>query len=213
PAGVAAPSVVVALDPLDAVEGALSGAATAPLDAAHPQLLVYSRQAEALRLAARGVAAGRWPRVQFAFKSDYVYPDTPALKTAWQNTAALSASVPLFEFGRTRRRAEAEEDQASASDRRRDEARDELERDWLKARDELAALRDEEALDRESVAETDELARLRYASYRSGGSTILDVETADADAVQAKVLAARTRVQALIQLATLDSLSAGPEER
>lgn len=142
-----------------------------------------------------------------SLKSAELYPDTPSLKNAWQNTAAVSASVPLFERGRTRRQSRAQEARAAAADRRREEAYDELRRDWLKARDALAALRDEEALDRTSVAETDEISRLRYASYRGGGSTILDVATANANAVQARVLAARTRVQALIQLATLDSLT------
>src|SRR5208282_6732772 len=113
------------------------------------------------------------------------------LQSTWQNIAMATVSVPLFEFGRTKRQSEAQGALASASEHQRDEAYDELERDWHKARDELAALRDEEALDHESVDETAEIARLRYSSYRDGGSTILDVETANLSAVDARVTAAR----------------------
>ncbi len=207
PEGTAPPTVSVRLEPLESVEARLSGASAAPLDEAYPQLLVYSKQAQAQELAAKSIAAGLWPRVQLAFKSDYLYPNVPLLVPAWQNTAGLTASVPIFELGRTRRQAEAQRALAAASRHQQDEAYDELSRDWHKARDQLATLRGEEDLDRQSVDETAEIARLRYASYRDGGSTILDVETADTNSVLARVAAARTRTQVLIQLATLQSLS------
>jgi outer membrane protein TolC len=213
PDGAAPPSVTVALDPLESAEAALAGAADGALDAAYPGLGVYRERAEAERRAAAAAAAGRWPALRLSLSSDYGYPDTPRLAGAWQTVAGVGASLPLFEGGLSRRRAEAFDAQAVAAERRRDEARDELERDWRTAKDALSALRDEQAIDRESVAETAEIARLRYASYRAGGSTILDVETADAREVQARVTAARNRVQALIRLAQLDSMTADKETR
>jgi outer membrane protein TolC len=208
PVGLSTPTATVALEALDAVEARLSAAAAAGLDEAHPQLLVYGDLAEAQRLAARGTAAGLWPRVQAGFKSYYQYPNLPLRESVWQNTALVAASVPLFELGRTRSLAAGQRAQADAAERRRDDARDSLERDWRKARDRYQALRDQEALDRQAVDETEEIARLRYSSYREGASTILDVTAANISAVQTRVEAARTKAQALIQLATLDSLSA-----
>jgi len=211
PSGLGAPTVQVELEPLESVEAKLEPAASASLDEGYPQVLVYSRQAESLRMSAKSVSAGEWPRVQAFFRSDYLYPNLPLLESAWQNVGGASVSVPFLEFGRTRREARAQRDLADAAARQRDEALDELDRDWHKARDQYAALRWQEALDRESVEETAEIARLRYSSYRNGGSTILDVETANLDAVEARVTAARRRTQVLIQLATLDSLSAVKE--
>jgi len=207
PDGVAPATAVVEVEPLESVESELSGAASRPVDEAHPQLLVYSAQAESQRLSARSIAGGEWPKVEFSWKSDYLYPNLPLLESTWQNTVGVAASVPLFEFGRTRRQADSQRAAAGASESRRQEAEDELERDWSKARDQFSALRDEEGIDAESVQETAEIARLRYTAYKDGSSTILDVETADINAVLASVTAAQTRAQALIQLATLDSLS------
>ena len=207
PTGLSTPTVVVEAEPLEALEARLASAAAGSVDEAYPQLLLYGRQSESERLAAASTAAGRWPRIQLSFRSDYLYPNLPLLASTWQNVVGLSASVPLFESGRTGRLADVQRRAADAAASRRDEAYDELLLDWHKARDQFMALRDQEALDAVSVSETDEIARLRFASYHDGGSTILDVETANLNAVEARVAAARTKAQILIQLATLDSLS------
>ncbi len=208
PSGLSTPTVRVALQPLESIEAALAPAATAPVDAAYPQLLVYERQSRAQVLSAKSAAAGEWPRVQVSYAGRYQYPLLPVLETTWQNTFGAQASVPIFEWGRTRSLALAQREQADASARLRDQAYDDLLRDWHKSRDQLAALQDQESIDREAVANTAEVARLRYTSYRNGASTITDVETANLSAIEARVTAARHRTQLLIQLATLASLSA-----
>ncbi|MDE2040365.1 MAG: TolC family protein [Elusimicrobia bacterium] len=205
--GLSSATASVGLEALESVEQRLKIAADSPLDEAYPQLRVYEKQEEAQRLSARGAAAGRWPRLRLSFKSAYFYPDLPLLQGAWQNAAGLAASVPLFEWGLSRHEAQAQNRLADESAWRREQVLEELERDWLAARDRYAALRYEERLDDESVQETAEIARLRYASYRAGGSTILDVESANLGAVEARVAAARRRTELLVQLATLASLS------
>lgn len=211
PSGVSTPTVRVELEPLELVEARFEPAGLAPVDSAYPRLLVFERQSQAQRLAARSTAAGEWPRVQLSYLGRYEYPLLPALERTWQNTVGAAASVPLFEWGRTREQARAKRELADAAARQRDQAYDELLRDWHQARDRFAALRDQAAIDRDSVAETAEIARLRYASYRNGASTITDVETANLNAVEARVLAARHQTQLLIQLATLASLSSAKE--
>ena len=205
--GLSTPTVRVSLEPLDSVEAELGPAARAGLDGAYPELLVYERRSQAQRLAAAGTEAGRWPRVELTYSGRYEYPLLPVLERTWQNGFGASARVPLFEWGRTRSLARAQRRQADAAQRDRDQAYDELLRDWHEARDRLSALRDLEAIDAQSVEETAEIARLRYASYRSGGSTITDVETANLGALEARVLAARHKTQLLIELATLASMS------
>ena len=109
PDGVSTPTVRVQLEPLESVESKLEAAAAAPADQAYPQLLVYSRQADAQRLSAKSIAAGRWPRVQLSLKSEYLYPNLPLVESTWQNTAMVTASLPLLEFGRTKGQTRAQE--------------------------------------------------------------------------------------------------------
>ncbi len=211
PPEISPPTLVVNLEPLGSVEAAFKLAAEAPMDEAYPGLAVYARQARAQTLASRSLSDQLWPRFALLYKSDYMYPNMPLLESVWQNTAGVSASVPLFEFGRTRRLAAAQKDLAAASLAQEAAAYDDLARDWRKAKDEYAALSDIETLDRESVKDTSQIAELRYSSYKSGGSTILDVETADLNALQAQIGSAQTKTQELIQLATLASLSSAKE--
>lgn len=201
----------VQLDPLEDVARRLAPAGQAALDQVYPQLLVYARQAEAQELAADGAAASRWPKFFLSYKSAYQYPNMPLLERVWQNTAGVSASMPLFDYGRVKNQEKAARALSQAAYHQRQEAYDSLKRDFSRARDQLSALRDEQGLDAESVDETAEIAKLRYTSYKDGGSTILDVETANVNSVHARVTAARTLTQILIQLATLDSFSAGKD--
>ena len=209
PAGLPAPTLRVALDGLADVPSALAAveAGTGPSQD-HPGVLLYARQADSSRLSAAATSAGNWPVIQFSGAIDYEYPNGLLPENVWQKTVGLSASMPLFEDGRTTRQADAQKRLAVAAERRGDLALERLARDWDKARSALAALRDQAALDAVAVAESAELARLVYLSYQAGRSHYLDVQTYDLAALQAKVNAAQTRAQILIQLATLAQLAA-----
>jgi outer membrane protein TolC len=159
-------------------------------------------------LAARALAAGDWPKVQFSGAIDYQYPNGPVLQYVTQKSVALTASVPLFEARATARGVDQQERLARSAELRRDLAAEQLARDWDNARAALAALRDQQALDAAAVSESEELARLVYLSYKAGRSNYLDVQTYDLAALQAKVNAAQTRAQILVQLATLAELAA-----
>ncbi len=209
PAGLPEPTLRVALDSLAAVPAELAAAESGSGPSAdHPGILIYARQADSARLNAAAAAAGNWPTIQFLGAIDYEYPNGPVLQYVTQKSAGLTASVPLFEDRRTARQADSSRRQAAAAERRRDLAAEQLSRDWDKARAALAALRDQAALDAAAVVESDELARLIYLAYRGGRRSYLDVQTYDLTALQAKVAAAQTRAQILIQLATLAQLAA-----
>lgn len=205
-----AASARLALDAPASDLSALLPAAERPLDEAHPALAALSEQAAAARETGKAARAGLWPSLRLSARSSYDYPNGPVLEYTWQHAVGLSASVPLFEGGRARKQAKAMEAAAGAAEARRAETADALRRDWLAARDQLAALRDQQKLDALSVSETGELARLVYASYQAGRSSHLEVQSANLRALEAKARAARTDAQTLIQLAIIDSLSRKP---
>ncbi|MFI5363764.1 MAG: TolC family protein, partial [Elusimicrobiota bacterium] len=209
PAGLAEPTLRVALDSLAEIPAPLAAAeaGTGPAQD-HPGVLVYQRQAESSRFSADSVSAGNWGTIQFSGGIAYEYPNFFLPEYVLQKTVGLTASIPLFEDRLTARRADDQKNLATAAERRRDLAAEQLARDWDKARAALAALRDQQTLDAAAVVESAELARLIYLAYQGGRRSYLDVQTYDLTALQAKVAAAQTRAQILIQLATLAQLAA-----
>ena len=208
PAGLAEPTLRLAFDSLADTPAPLAAAeAISGPSANYPGALEYARQADAARLTADAASAGEWPKISFQGSIYYEYPNGPVNQFVTQKAAGVSASVPLFEGRQTARLVESSKHAASAADRRRDLVVEQLARDWDKARSALAALRDQADLDATAVVEAEELARLVYLSYQGGRSTYLEVQTYELTALQAKVNAAQTRAQILIQLAALAQLA------
>jgi outer membrane protein TolC len=114
--------------------------------------------------------------------------------------------MPLFESGRLDERERESRLTAEAASALRDEAARESERGYYLALDEYGALLDEQALNIEAAEEADEAARLAYASYKSGGATWLEVESANLRALRARTDLASVNAGVLMKLAVLDSL-------
>lgn len=207
PAGLPAATLLVDVDELAVSTASLAAAAEVPLDPAHPRLAAYAALADAARLSARAAAAGSRPTVSATARWSYDYPFLPALRSVWQKTAGVSASVPLFEWGRSRRGADDWRAQAAAAESRGAQARGELSRDRAKALERLAALATQSPILDRSIAETEEIERLTYSSYKAGRATFLEVQSANVRALEAKTARARADAAALIQLAALASLA------
>lgn len=206
PADLAPPSVTVALDALSENLSDLA-AVPSPPDASLPQPAQLEALAQGARRQAGAQKALLLPKVQLTARASYDYPNGPVLETIQQNMVGVSASMPLFDWGRTLAQARAASDQARAYEKRRDQALSDLSRDWSKATDQLRSLEDQRSLNEQSVKETRELAGLAYESYKSGRIGFTEVETANLRALQAAILAARTDVQILVQRALVAALS------
>ena len=208
-AGLAAPTLLVTLDDLRVVPPALAAAETAPLDPAHPAIAAQADLADAARRAAAGLQASRGPTVKLTARASYDYPNGPVLESVTQKTVGLTASLPLFEGRLTARAVDEQKRLGAAAEARRDLAAEELARDWDKARVALASLREQLDVDDRSAADAAELATLVYRAFKAGSANYLEVQSANLRSLEAKVQAARTRAQILIQLAALASLSQG----
>ncbi|HRY29820.1 MAG TPA: TolC family protein [Elusimicrobiota bacterium] len=201
------PTLLLGLEDLSVTRGRLEPAVAAAPDTEHPQRMALLQTAESARRAARALAGGGGPVLQFSARTSLDYPNGPKLETIHQNTVGLSARLPLFEAGKSKREAEEQNEQAAALEARRDEAAVELDRAWRQAHDQIKGLTAQLEIARRSVDETEELARLTYDSYTAGRSSFIEVQSANLRALEAKVVAARTEVQILMQLAIVDGLS------
>src|SRR5262249_50240561 len=151
---------LLALDSPNRSAAALDGAASGKPDTNHPRVAALGHLAESARRGADAAKAGHGPSLQVSARTSRDYPNGPVLESIHQNTVNVSATLPLFEGNRVVREVEEQKNLARAEEKRRDQAAADLSRDWEKARDQLEGLRDQESINRQSVAETEELSRL-----------------------------------------------------
>jgi outer membrane protein TolC len=207
PEGVEPASALISLDAAADSQRGLAAAESAPEDASHPAAQAYASQSESFRRSARSVRAGLWPKVQFSARSSLDYPNGPIAESFNQNAVGFTASIPIFEGGRTRKDAAGLESQAQAGNWRKDAVLRDLRKDWLKAHDQLLGLKAQKDINEQALGEAQELARLIYDSYKGGRSTFLEVQAANLKELEARTRSAKTDAQILMQLAALASLS------
>ncbi len=207
PTGIEPASLVVEVEPVDAILTAL-GTWPGKIDAeSQPLVRQWDAQAKAAHQMEKSAKAGLLPKVQVTARSSYDYPDQILPESIQQNVVGVSASMPLFDWGRAKRQSDAAKDQARAAEARRDQAQEDWRRDVAKASGDFQALKAEADLDRQASQQAAELAKLVRESYKSGRSSYLEADSADLKALQAQVQSARTAVQVLLQAAVLSSLT------
>jgi outer membrane protein TolC len=188
------------------LERMLPAAGAAP-EAETPSVRSLRQAAEAYRASAGAFKAERFPRLVLGARSSVDYPNGPNLYSFVQNSASLGLSLPIFESGRTSEKQRESALNEASVNARRDEAALAARRDFDKAADAYKALIAEQGLNIESVDDAAEAAKLAYEAYKAGGSTWLEVESANLKALQAKTAAAATNTEILLKLALLDSLT------
>lgn len=97
--------------------------------------------------------------------------------------------------------------EAQANKHRADQLQTNINRDFSKATEILASLYDQKKLAALDVLESQEAAKLYYGSYKAGKNNLIDVQTANYQAFQAKVGAVQIDAQILNQLILLNALS------
>lgn len=173
----------------------------------HPLIKMHTANAESLRYTAESFNANQLPKLSFFAKTSIDYPNGPILENFNQNTIGVNLTMPLFEGSRSQNEAAEKQNMAIASENRREQVRTELIRDWKKAQDQLSGLRAKVEFYKDLVKESEERSKLIYASYKIGRSSFLEVQSANLQALEAKVQSTTNDVQVLIQLAFLASIS------
>ncbi len=209
PDGISPPSVWLSMDPEKDSLALLQKEASAPPDDGVPQLKTYVYLADSSRLAADAVHSELLPKLTLSAQAGFENPDELILQTVQENTLSVSLNMPLFDWGQIVNDSDSKRKQSEAYLMDLGQAKTDLWRDWNKARDALRSLELQKPLDDTGVTETQELARLTYSSYRAGTVRFLEVQTANFQALDAKVTAVTNELQNLMQLSVLASLSGG----
>ncbi|HTA75744.1 MAG TPA: TolC family protein [bacterium] len=201
------PSVWLALDTTEDSLQMLKKDEVVPPDDNVPQLKTYAYMADSSRFAANSIHSELLPKITLSAQAGYENPDGPILQTVQQNIISVSASMPLFDWGQIVNDADSKKKQAEVYEKNWSQAKTNLWRDWNKAKDELSSLKYQKKLNDTAVTETAQLAKLTYKSYKAGTVRYLEVQTANLQALDAKIQSVSNDVQILMQLSVLSSLS------
>jgi len=179
-------SVYVKAEPYEAVLERLLPAADGKVDKELPSVRALNETARAYKASAGAYKAARMPHLTLGARSSIDYPDGPNLYSFLQNSASLGLSLPLFESGLTADKEKESALNAAAVLEKRDETVLAADSEYAKALDAYKALLAEQSINIEEVDDAADAAKLAYESYKAGGSTWLDVESADLKELQAK---------------------------
>jgi outer membrane protein TolC len=202
-----ASTLILSLDPLHDSLAAMNPKGGHSFDLHQPSLEYLSELAESARRTAKSLEGGHWPTLSVLGSLMQEYPNGPIAESVTQKTFGVNLSFPLFEGGSTLYAARAQKRAAEATEENRAQTARNLLDSWQKARDQAESLRVRQTVTRRAADRAAEVARLRYQAYKLGQLRYLDVEDANLKEVQAKVEAATTDVNLLVQLANLESLS------
>ena len=172
-----------------------------------PQIRSQEFQAQSLELNAKSQKAKLFPVLQVSGGVSENLPDIPNPVTFLQETVAVSLTFPLFLGDPTSDLAAQQRRQSDAAQYRASQLKEDISRDFTKAREMLDSLRVQSELSLHDVTQSEEEARLYFTSYKAGKINFIDVQNANNQALQAKVNSARIDAQLLDQVITLISLS------
>lgn len=174
---------------------------------AQPQIRSQELQAKASDLSAKSTASAKYPKLDLTGGVTYNRPNIPNPIDYWQEYVGLTLTFPLFLGDPSRAQAASQRSQAESAWFRASQTRNNLERDFKKAQDLLTNLKDQQQLAFQDVQESQEQAKLYYAAYKVGKINLIDVQSANNQALQSKVNLARIVAQILNQIVTLKSIS------
>jgi len=202
-----ASTLILILDPLHDSLSRMDPKGLLLFDPHQPSLEYLSNLAESARRTAQSLEGGHWPTLNVLASLMREYPNGPIAENVTQKMVGANLSLPLFAGGQTQYAVRAQKRQAEAMEENRAQTARTLLDSWLKARDQAVSLRVQQIIAHRAADRATEVSRLRYQAYRLGQLRYLDVEDADLREIQAKVQAATTDVNLLVQLANLESLS------
>ena len=142
-------------------------------------------------------------------RSSLDYPNGPTLEQINQNSAMLSLTWSLFEFGATKKSIAAYESEAKSAELQRSDAAKlllkDLEKAELKAKSLISQI--EEAIRLRDQQK--ELSKLNFDTYKIGKLGFSDIQAANIRLLDAENRLSSLRAQYLVQIFTIQFLTEG----
>lgn len=172
-----------------------------------PKLAALQDMAHYYQYLSASYQAALYPRVSISGGAYLEYPNGALREHVFLGRAGAAVSVPLFEGGQDRRRAQAQQALADATRYSLQDTRETLQTLFYTAQDRLYALSVQEETLRRMIEEAQKAARLTYQAYQAGAVTFFEVERANLALLESRLALADVQVESLNHLAVLHSLS------
>ncbi len=200
-------SAFISADPLDKTLQSFAPCAQNAFDENSPRLAALESMSQYYSHLAQSYRAGLYPHLSIAGGAYFEYPNGPIKEHIFVGKAGAALSLPLFEGGKNRRQAEAQQHTARAVQYEKQDVRQTLEKLFYSAQDGLYALAIEENFARQMIADAQKTAQLTYQAYQAGAATFFDVDRANLELLKSQLTLAGLQTQQLQNLAIMDSLS------
>lgn len=199
-------TIYVVMDPLDPLYKKLSEYAGSDLSLEQPDLAIINELISSASFAAESARAGSWPRITVSVRSSIDYPNGTNKESVNQNSFNAGLSMPIFESGETKARAERFKKQEESAIEQKYQKETDLKKLWEQTQNQITYLTRQDQISETMVREAEELSSIVYKSYLSGWVTYLEVNDADYRLLDTRIQQTRIKVQILMQYAILRSL-------
>ena len=200
-------SAVLGTDNLERTLALFTPYKQSEFDENSPKLAALGDMAQYYEYLADSYKSSLYPRVALQGGAYFEYPNGAIREHVFLGRAGAAVSIPLFEGGKDREQAQAQQKLARATQYEKQDAKETLEKLFYSAQDRLYALEVQEKLVKQTIQETQETARLTYQAYQAGAVTFFEVDRANLTLLESQLSLADLQVEELNQLAILNSLS------
>lgn len=200
-------SAVLDTDPLENTLQLFRPYGQSEFDENSPKLAALDEMAQYYDYLADSYKSSLYPRVALQGGAYFEYPNGAIREHVFLGRAGAAVSIPLFEGGKDRQQAKAQQELSRAKTYEKQDTQETLTALFLSAKDRLYGLQVQENLLKDTIKQTSETARLTYQAYKAGAVTFFEVDRANLDLLESQLSLADVQVEQLNQLAILNSLS------
>ena len=204
-----APSAIIKADPLKDTLASLSFASNNDFDKSLPPLAAAEDMAAYYENLAKSLRSSLYPTVALSAGAYAEYPNGPIHESVINGRAGASLRLPLFEGGKSRKEAAANQKQAQAALYEKQDMEERLSTLFYSSKSLLHSLSVQEVLTDDMVKASAKTASLTYQAYKAGSVTFLEVDNANLALLESRIALADIYVERLNRLAVMDNLGGG----
>lgn len=178
-------------------------------DEASPALAALTNTAQYYEYLALSFKSALYPRVTLTGGVYWEYPNGPLHEDVVNGRAGIGISVPIFEGGKSKQAAAAQNKQKEAALWQKQDSEQEMQKLFYTSQSLLTALDEQEKLTYQIIDTCTKTAQLTYAAYSAGTVTFLEVDSANLNLLEAQTALADLYAKRLNSLAILENLGRG----